>query len=131
MTILGPKKTIPQLAAAHLQRWALLLSAYNYQLEFRSSQNYSNADGLSRLPLKTEKPVTYSSEPTIFNIGQIESLPVFAHTVQTATRKDPMLSKVLHFTRNGWPSEVPEELQPFYSRQNELTIEHDCLLCGI
>ena len=61
MTILGPKKTIPQLAAARLQRWALLLSAYDYQLEFRSSQNHSNADGLSRLPLKTEKPITYSS----------------------------------------------------------------------
>ena len=33
-TILGPKKGIPSLAAARLQRWALILSAYNYQIEF-------------------------------------------------------------------------------------------------
>ena len=34
LAILGPKKGIPSLAAARLQRWAILLSAYNYQLEF-------------------------------------------------------------------------------------------------
>ena len=35
MTILGPKTGVPPLAAARLQRWALLLSAYEYDLEFR------------------------------------------------------------------------------------------------
>ena len=33
-TILGPKKGTPPLAAARLQRWAVLLSAYKYQIEF-------------------------------------------------------------------------------------------------
>ena len=33
-TILGPKKGIPSLAVARLQHWALILSAYNYQIEF-------------------------------------------------------------------------------------------------
>ena len=31
-TILGPKAGIPSLAAARLQRWALLLSSYKYQI---------------------------------------------------------------------------------------------------
>jgi len=53
-SILGPKKGIPSLAAARLQRWALLLSAYNYQIEYKSTRDHGNADGLSRLPLSSE-----------------------------------------------------------------------------
>ena len=34
--ILGPKQGIPTLAAARLQRWAIILSAYDYDLEFTS-----------------------------------------------------------------------------------------------
>lgn len=34
--ILGPKKGVPPMAAARLQRWALLLSAYKYQIEFHA-----------------------------------------------------------------------------------------------
>jgi hypothetical protein len=110
MTILGSKKKIPPLAAARLQRWALLLSAYHYQLEFRPCLSHANTDGLSRLPLPTERPVCYSSEPTIFNIRQIESLPVTANSIKIATRKDTILSKILQYTKCGWPSQVPEEL---------------------
>ena len=31
--ILGPKTAVPTLAAARMQRWAVILQAYNYQLE--------------------------------------------------------------------------------------------------
>ena len=48
--ILGPKSAVPTLAAARMQRWALVLSAYDYDLMYRRSEGHSNADGLSRLP---------------------------------------------------------------------------------
>lgn len=50
-TILGPKKGIPALAAAQMQRWALLLSAYTYDIRFRPTQAHGNADGLSCFPV--------------------------------------------------------------------------------
>ena len=50
-TILGPKKGIPPIAAARLQRWALQLAAHNYTIKFRPTKAYANADALSRLPL--------------------------------------------------------------------------------
>ena len=34
-TVLGPKNDIPSMAAARLQRWALLLSAYLYDIQFK------------------------------------------------------------------------------------------------
>ena len=45
--ILGPKKGLPTLAAARLQCWAMFLSAYQYDLEFRMTDKHCNADGFS------------------------------------------------------------------------------------
>ena len=75
MAILGPKKGIPSLAAARLQRWAVLLSAYQYEIQFKPTQSHGNADALSRLPLQSEKSTTASEDTTIFNLAQIEALP--------------------------------------------------------
>ena len=47
LTILGPKRGFPTLAAARLQRWALLLAAYQYDIEFRSTTEHLDADGFS------------------------------------------------------------------------------------
>ena len=60
-TLLGPKKSIPPLAAAQLQRWALLLSAYTYEIKWKLRREHANADGLSQLPLQGEKPECQSS----------------------------------------------------------------------
>ena len=48
-----------------------------------------------------------------------------------AIRKDSILSKVLRYTRRGWPTPVPEALKSYYSRKTEITIEDNCLLWGI
>ena len=67
---------------------------------------------------------------TVFNIGQIQALPVTASHLQKATRCDPVVSRVLHYTRDGWPNTVPDELRPFWTRRTELTAEGDCLMWG-
>ena len=78
-TLLGPKKSIPPLAAARLQRWALLLSAYTYEIEWKPTREHANADGLSQLPLQNEKPECQSSTAdVVFVIGQVQALPVTA-----------------------------------------------------
>ena len=51
ITILNPRKGIPSLAAARLQRWVLILASYQYEIEFKPTDKHSNADGVSRLPL--------------------------------------------------------------------------------
>ena len=133
LAILGEKKGIPSLAAARLQRWAVLLSAYQYEIRFKPTQEHANADGLSRLPLPTTtgSKVICSTGPAIFNLSQVESLPVTATQIQAASRTDPVLSKVLHHTRRDWPQQTAEVLKPFHHRSQELTVEGGCLLWGI
>ena len=128
LSILGPKTGIPSLAAARLQRWALLLSAYTYTIEYKNSSSHGNADALSRLPLPESTPISFSPAPSCFNIGQIESLPVTSDAVQRATRRDPILSKVLTYTKKGWPSQIQEALTPYHNRRWELTVEGPLLV---
>ena len=130
LTILGSKKEVPPLAAARLQRWAIILSAYKYNIEFRPTQSHANADGLSLLPMKESSPEGRSSEPQLFNISQIESLPVTSAQLQQATNRDILLSKVVSYTKRGWPNQIGEALRPFWNRRHELTIEDNCLLWG-
>ena len=54
LRILGAKEGVPPLADARLQRWALILSAYSYELEYRAGQDNKEADVLSRLPIPVE-----------------------------------------------------------------------------
>ena len=75
--ILGPKKGLPTLAAARLQRWAMFLSAYQYDLEFRTTDKHCNADGFSRLPISTPSASDdIANVCSIFNVNQVAILPV-------------------------------------------------------
>lgn len=130
-TILGPKNGVPPIAAARLQRWALKLAAYNYEIEFRSTDKHANADGLSRLPLNHVEPLGYTSEPTVFNLQQIGSLPVTAAKLAAATRNDKVLSRVYRYVTKGWPRQVDSSLAPFAAKKMELTVEGGCVLWGI
>ena len=130
-TILGPKNTIPSLAAARLQRWALLLAGYSYSIKFKPTSTHSNADGLSRLPLKNATSLGYLPDATNFNVAQIDALPVTAAELEAATRKDSILCKVLYYTRSGWPNVIKEPFKPYWDRRLELSIEGSTILCGV
>ena len=129
LAILGPKKGVPTLAAARMQRWALILAAYQYQLQFRSTDEHKNADMLSRLPLK-EEDFTASEEP-VFSITCADSLPVTSRQIAEATRKDTVMSKVLSHTLHGWPAQNSDrDVQPYFNRRTELSVEGGVLLWG-
>ena len=129
-TILSPHKGIPSLAAARLQLRAIILSAYQYDIEFKCTQQHGKADALSRLPLLVEvSSETYGID--IFNIAQVDALPVTAAQLGQATCRDSVLSKVLRFTKSGWPQNVSETLKPYWNKRNELTVEGNRIMWGI
>ena len=56
VTIFHPNKGIPEMAASCLQRWAIILSSYDYDVKYQPSTLHGNADGLSCL-LLPEQPL--------------------------------------------------------------------------
>ena len=109
------------------------MSTYHYNIIFRSTNAHGNADRLSHLPLSVTEHESSLSEgaSTMFNLAQIGTLPVMCTELQIVTRNDPFMSKVLHYTRYGWPAEILEDLKPYYHWSNELTIETNCVVWGI
>ena len=81
-----------------------------------------------RLPHKPPTLTDQHHEITLFNIGQINTLPVSGMSVQRVTQNDAILSKVYLYVKNGWPSVVDKEIQPYYYLKEELSKEIVCYL---
>ena len=64
----------------------------------------------------------------LFNIGQIQSLPVTMDDMQKATHSNRVLNKVYPYAQNEWPGSVSADLQPFKSKQDETALESGCLV---
>ncbi|XP_033126304.1 uncharacterized protein K02A2.6-like [Anneissia japonica] len=123
--ILNPESPVPTLAAARMQRWALLLSAYKYDIVYRKSNDHCNADMLSRLPTKDSR----DEHVEVNYFSYVDDLPITANDIGKATIKDPLLAKVYDYVLNGWPNHVKDkEIQPFFIRRNELSVDKRCIL---
>ena len=57
-------------------------------------------------------------------------MPFTAKDLEQATAKDAVLSWVLRYTREGWPSEVPDTLKPYFQRRQEVSVDRGCLFRG-
>ena len=101
----------------------ILVSGYRYKIEFRSTHQHCRVDAPFRLSLDVKD--SNGSEATLFNIYQIETLPVTATEIQRATHCDPVLSQVLHFTQNGWPEHAFGQLKTFHAKQHKISEEED------
>lgn len=126
--LFGEKKPIPAHAAARMVRWAIILSAYDYTIVYRKGTDIVEADALSRLPKKIEDV----EDELIQFFAPFPEVPMTAREIENATRKDPLFSKVLDRTLQGWPEymDKSDPLRPFFVRKNELSVELGCVLWG-
>ena len=57
--------------------------------------------------------------------------PITSQEVAQESRHDPVISRGIQYVLQGWPLKLNEvEMKPFFTRQNELTVQSDCLLWG-
>ena len=122
----------PVMASARVQRWALLLGAYNYKLIHKPGHHHGNANALSRLPSSESVPSNIPEPPeVVFNFKHMDLGPITSQEVAQESRHDPVISRVIQYVLQGWPLKLNEvEMKPFFTRQNELTVQSDCLLWG-
>lgn len=128
--IFSEKKGTPAVAAARLQRWAVLLSGYNYSIEYKKASLMAHADMLSRLPLDQGTGV---DEFVINSFNQVEDIPLVAEDVANHTQSDSILSQVFKFVNEGWPKNDRfdnVELKRWSAKSAKLSTENNCLYYG-
>ena len=80
--------------------------------------------------LPAEKAGT-PEESDIFHFTHVNDLPVTARDIAAATKKDPVLSKVLQLVKCGWPQQVQEEaLDPYFKRRLNCDCDFLTVFCG-
>ena len=125
-------RQVPTLASARIQRWALLLAAYNYTIRYRPGKAMANADALSRLPLP--ETIDHAPEPGehIALINHLDQILITSLHIKQWTDSDPVLSRVRRFTQYGWTDcqEDEPQLSPYQNRQSELSVLNGCVLLG-
>lgn len=137
LAIFGNKKGIPAHSANRLQRWALTLMSYDFDLEYISTANFGAADILSRLIGNTEK----ANEDTVIACIQIDAevrhvadeitkaLPITFNMVRAATKNDSLLQDMVHYIQTGnWPNQKSSDVKCFFARKDDLSIVDDCIM---
>ena len=121
---------LPARAAARVMRWALLLSAYNYQLLYREGARNGNADALSRLPLDARNGEVSQKVVSVALMELVKS-PVNEVELRRKTLCDPVLGVVLRRILEGGLSKMEgEQFKPFRTRHAELSSESGVVLWG-
>ena len=128
-SLLNESKSIPCMASARIQRWALILASYEYTIKYKSGPANSNAEALSHIPL----PATFSEVPVpselVLLMEHMSSGPLTAAAqVKAMTQRDPILSRVHSYVFRGWPTTVDSSFNPFSSRRHELSVCNGCVL---
>lgn len=97
-SIFSPEKGISVTTAARLQRYALYLAGFQYDIKYRNTSNHANADSLSRLPLEAvDNDSDEMDAIDMYMVSHIEVLPVTSKHIVTQTLKDPLLQ----FSKDG------------------------------
>ena len=66
---------------------------------------------------------------TILLMEHLEGTPVHSGHIKAWTKRDPILSQVLGFILEGWPSKnSSKELNPYFTKRTELSVEDGCIL---
>lgn len=131
LSIFGKKNGISVTAAMRLQRYAIILSAYNYTVQYVNSKNNAVADYFSRAPLPSVDSACEddSSRFLLFLNANIE--PVSFQDIRLATANDKVLQTVIKYMNNGWPRKMKcKQIQPYFNCKGDLEINGGCLFRG-
>ncbi|XP_053967933.1 uncharacterized protein K02A2.6-like [Anastrepha ludens] len=136
IAIFGKNKGIPTYAANRLQRWALILMMYDFNIQYIKTTEFGCVDMLSRLIANHTKQdedmviacTQMEEEMNTIIEDQCEKLPVSFEMIRKATKQCSTAQAVINALSNGWKQEIIPELQPFYARKDALSVIQECLM---
>jgi len=62
---------------------------------------------------------------------QFDPLPVTVENVRRETHRDPVLAQVYEMSSKGWLHNLDPELNPYFARKDEITLQSGCLMWEI
>lgn len=132
LSIFGNKAGISVMAASRLQRYAILLSAYNYKVQYINADKNIVADYFSRAPLAESSRVEMLEDDRSFlNFLDTNITPVNFDDIRRATKADKVLQTVINYMNHGWPRKIKcRNVLPFFYCKGDLEVDSGCIFRG-
>lgn len=130
LAIFGSDKGLPVMASARMQRWALILSGFNYTIEYVKGIK-NEADSISRMPQKEFQSDNVENSYINFIEANEAGFKIDFKDISRETRRDPILSRVVDCISNGTLNNIAgANFTPFREKYTQLTVEYGCILWG-
>lgn len=130
VSIFNNKAGIPVTTALRLQRYAIILSAYNYKVQYISNDNNLVADYFSRAPLEYTEDSQLLDRDVEYSLNFLNELSpaVTFQDIAQATKNDKTLLTVLKYMKHGWPRKIYcKSIFPYFQCKSDLQSENGCL----
>ena len=128
--LLNKETPISPLTSARIQRWALTLSAYEYDFKYTPGRKIAHADAMSRSHLSDCPNEVPQPPETIFLMEMTNMSPLSYKEMSLWTSRDPILSPVYQYVVNGWPDQCSDEFKAYKVHADELSTYDGCILWG-
>lgn len=134
VAIFHPSKKLPVMTAHRLQRWAIALMGYTFDIRYKATAQHGNADGLSRLPCgpdyEFDQEVDACNEISDLE-SQMQEFPVRVDKMARMSVEDATLKQVKWFMQHGWPEKLKlgqDSLRPYFIRRHALAVYKDVIV---
>ncbi len=125
-------RKLPEGTVKKLQRWALFLSDYNYEIHYRATSQHAKADALSRCPAGPDMEFDESEEECQQlddeDWQNLQEFPLTSAVVAAAIDRDAELKTVRDFVRKGWPPRLLRSNAKWFNKKDRLSVREGVLL---
>ncbi|XP_067949444.1 uncharacterized protein [Watersipora subatra] len=131
------EKNIPVSTAQRLQKWALTLMAYQYDIRYKPTAQHGNADGLSKLPIGANPEFDHDEENESIEIShtiqeELDHSPLDDEAVKQEAMKYTSLQIVKEWILNGLlPNKLTanyQHLRPYWNMRKSLLVHGEAVL---
>lgn len=139
LKIFGENEGVPGHVANRLRRWALTLTAYDFQIKYIRTGDFGHADVLSRL-------ISSSADDGDLVIAEVKAeeeaaaaakndldrnMPITFELIGAASEKEPALRQVAKYIATGWPPSrkliTNGEVAKYYNLRTDLSLIDSCI----
>ncbi|EGT46879.1 hypothetical protein CAEBREN_12555 [Caenorhabditis brenneri] len=124
LAIFGGKQGVPVYSANRLQRWAITLLNYSFDIEYINTKDFGQADALSRLI--SEQGAAKEPEDQIIATIEVDMADSVTHNLQCRPARDTEMSTVWSLAR----FEKNTDQWILANRKDEMAGIQECLMIG-
>ena len=125
--LLNPNRSLPKVTSARIQRWALHMTAFDYEIEYVKGEKIPHADALNRLDF-CDSQIDKNDEVSF--VHWIDTDVLKMDEIQNETQQDKLLMSIISRIKRNNCSNCSIAERCFKQKRNALSVDKSMLCFG-